>query len=118
MSILFVTSSLLLSIKARYKNNSVIVDTPTPLYKPNPVGSNTTTISPPSTKYYTSDVTDYLEPIVDSTGANSIPPETVFSLFRKTVEKDGSRIAMALKRQLPNVHTYCQLYQYSLTNQS
>jgi len=46
--------------------------------------------------------TDILEPQMEAQGEGALPPRTVISMFRESVEKNGDKVALALKRKGTN----------------
>jgi hypothetical protein len=51
------------------------------------------------------DPTEILPPKIDSSGFGSLPPKTVISVLKNTVERHGNERAMCLKRPV-NVCNY------------
>lgn len=58
---------------------------------------------PHNPNIHTSDPTACVDIIVETNGAGSLQPVTTIDLFRETVEKNGDRIALCLKRKVNGV---------------
>ena len=52
-----------------------------------------------SGKYWVTEPTGYLEPVIDKSGEGAALAKTVIQVFLDTVTKHGGRSALALKRR-------------------
>jgi long-chain-fatty-acid--CoA ligase ACSBG len=43
--------------------------------------------------------TDVMEPLVEAEGEGALPPKTVIAMFRESVERNGDKVALGLKRK-------------------
>lgn len=64
------------------------------------------------TAYYATLPTGYREPVISKSGFGSIPAKTIIEVFKSTVEKHGSRNALALKRPVQVGNLYFMIISY------